>query len=286
MRLRYVCLMGARNQSRSARGYPAAFVDEVLADALSLAKREPAVYGIVGLQGTGKSTLSAQVAALAASREMSVVVLSIDDFYLGRRERLRLGRMVHPLLTTRGPPGTHDVALACATIDALVHFNDAKPVLLPRFDKITDRRLPPSRWRRVTRAPDLIILEGWFLQVPPEPDVGLQTPLNALERIEDPRGIWRRYVNAALANDYARLWQRIDRLLYLQGPGFDVVPRWRWQQEVTLQSMRPTRRAMNRDQVERFVLFFERVSRQALRTLPAIAQRTVGIDVNRLPIAY
>ncbi|MEO5595960.1 MAG: kinase [Lysobacteraceae bacterium] len=264
--------------------YSTAFVDEVLADALSTTARTPAVYGIVGLQGSGKSTLAAQMAALAVSRGKSVVVLSIDDFYLGRRERLRLGREVHPLLVTRGPPGTHDVALACATIDALVHFNKSDPVRLPRFDKIADRRLSPSRWRRATRAPDLIVLEGWFLRVPAESEADLLTPLNALERIEDPRGIWRRFVNNALANDYAPLWQHIDRLLFLQGPGFDVVPRWRWQQEMTLQSTQLARRAMDHAQVERFVLFFERVSRQALRTLPAIADRTIRIDAKRKPL--
>jgi hypothetical protein len=99
----------------------------------------------------------------------------------------------------------------------------------------------------------------------------LREPLNELERDADPQGIWRAYCNHALA-DYAPLWERIDRLLFLQGPGFEVVPDWRWQQEVTLQAAHPRRSAMLRGTVERFVLFFERVSRQALRTLPPIAQ--------------
>jgi D-glycerate 3-kinase len=38
---------------------------------------------------------------------------------------------------------------------------------------------------------------------------------------------------------------------------------------------------MTRRQVERFVLFFERVSRQALRTLPGIADATVRVDARR-----
>ena len=238
------------------------------------------MYGIAGLQGTGKSTLAAQMAALAETRELSVVVLSIDDFYLARRERLHLGHAVHPLLATRGPPGTHDVALACATIDAL---KAGKPTALPRFDKIADRRLPPSRWTRVTKAPDLLVFEGWFLKVPPQRNEELREPLNALEHDADPQGTWRAYCNHALAG-YAPLWERIDRLLFLQGPGFDVVPDWRWQQEVTLQAGHPRRSAMLRDTVERFVLFFERVSRQALRTLPAIADRTILIDAKRRPL--
>ena len=38
---------------------------------------------------------------------------------------------------------------------------------------------------------------------------------------------------------------------------------------------------MTRAQVERFVLFFERVSRQALRCLPAIADEILRIDARR-----
>ena len=132
------------------------------------------------------------------------------------------------------------------------------------------------------RAPDLIVLEGWFLKVPPEPTGALRDSINRLERDDDPRGTWRRYCNNALAR-YAPLWQRIDRLLFLQGPGFDVVPDWRWQQEVTLQAAQSVRLAMQREAVDRFVLYFERVSRQALRTLPHIAERVILIDAHRQP---
>lgn len=280
MALRTHPLSAHREPVEPRQGYPPDFVAAALDDALSIAATRPAVYGIAGLQGSGKSTLAAQMVALAKTRGLSVVALSIDDFYLGRRERMRLGRTVHPLLATRGPPGTHEVTLACATIDALQERREVG-VALPRFDKIADRRWPPSRWPRVHHRPDLIVFEGWFLKVPAQMHSELVAPLNALERDEDPDGIWRGYVNQALANEYTALWQRIDRLLFLRGPGFEIVPQWRWQQEVALQAAQPGRRAMDRAAVERFVLFFERVSRQALRTLPAIAGRTIHLDAMR-----
>ena len=258
-------------------GFAPAFVAEMLDDALTHRSR---VYGITGLQGCGKSTLAAQIAELGRERGLSVVALSIDDFYLGRRERLRLGRDAHPLLATRGPPGTHDVALTCEVLDSLL---DGRPTALPHFDKIADRRLPPSRWTKIERRPDLIVFEGWFLKVPPQDADALREPLNTLEREADPDGTWRIYCNRALAG-YAPLWRRIDRLLLLQGPGFEVVPEWRWQQEAALQAAHPRRSAMRRAAVDRFVLFFERISRQALRTLPTIADRTIRIDSDRRPI--
>lgn len=258
----------------------AEFIAARLAEGLALPARVP-VYGLTGLQGTGKSTLAADMAAMARRRGLPVVVLSIDDFYLGRRERQRLGRQVHPLLATRGPPGSHELALMLETLDGL---RAGQRVPLPRFDKIADRRLPPSRWPRSPAGARLVVFEGWFHKVPPEPEAALAEPINRLEREEDRGGEWRRYCNQALA-DYAPAWERIDVLTWLRGPGFEVVPDWRWQQERTLQAANPGRQAMSRAQVERFVLFFERVSRRALQTLPAIADQTIALDAARRPLS-
>ena len=256
-------------------GYPDAFVAAVLERALAL-PGPCRVFGITGLQGTGKSTLSAQVAALAEARGLRAVVLSIDDLYLDQPERQRLGREVHPLLATRGAPGSHDLALGRATFDAL----RAGRARLPAFDKISDRRLPQSEWARIDGVPDLVLFEGWFHKVPPQGEADLGAPINALERDEDADGRWRCWCNAALA-DYAPLWAELGALLFLQGPGFEQVPEWRWQQEVTLAAANPGRRTMRRDEIERFVMFFERVSRQALVTLPRIADWTVRVDARR-----
>ena len=259
-------------------GWSPAFVEARLAEAMAHGSR---IHAIAGLQGTGKSTLAAQLVAAAHARGIRALALSIDDFYLGRRDRQRLGRTVHPLCATRGPPGTHDVPLACEVLDAL---GSGTPVRLPRFDKIADRRLPPSRWP-VARRIDLVVFEGWFLKVPPQSAAALHAPVNTLERDEDPHGTWRRWANDALARDYAALWQRLPWMLCLRGPGFEVVPDWRWQQELTLQAAHPGRRAMDHAHVMRFVQFFERISRHAVATWPAIADKVVALDARRRPIS-
>jgi D-glycerate 3-kinase len=261
----------------------AAFDAELVASALTAALAigtRPAVFAIAGLQGSGKSTLAAQLAAMAEAQQRAVAVLSLDDFYLTQAQRRALAQQVHPLLATRGPPGTHDIGLACRTLDAL---RDARPASLPRFDKLGDDRLPEPQWPRVGGAVDLVILEGWCLKTPAETAEALKHPINALERDEDPDGHWRHWCNQALERDYPPLWRRLDTLWFLQGPGFEVVPDWRWQQEQSLQRADPSKAAMTRPQVDRFVQLFERVSRQALRTLPAIAQRTLHLDAQRRP---
>ncbi len=254
--------------------WPAAFIAGLLDD---VSGDGPRVLGISGLQGTGKSTLAGELVAAASARGRRAAVLSLDDLYLDPDARGALAREVHPLLATRGPPGTHELTLGLAVLDA-VRAGDA--VRLPRFDKLADRRWPASRWPRV-QGLDLLVLEGWCTGTPAERPEALAAPLNALERDEDPDGTWRRWCNAALARDYPALWARIDRLLFLQPPGFEVVPAWRWQQETALQASEPGRRGMDHAQIGRFVQHFERVSRQALRTLPGLADEIVTLDAQR-----
>lgn len=263
----------------SAPGFDPCFVAERLDEALALSGRVP-VYGLGGLPGTGKSTLAAQMVELATTRGLDVLAMSIDDFYFGRRHRQALARRVHPLLATRGPPGSHDLPLALATLDAL---RRGEPVGLPRFDKLADTRLPPSRWRQSAGTPRLVVFEGWFLKTPPEAAEELASPVNALEREEDGDGRWRRHCNDALAG-YATLWQRLDWLTWLQPPGFEVIPGWRWQQEHQMQANRPGVAGMDRAGVDRFLQLFERVGRQAMRHVPARADRVIALDANRRPL--
>lgn len=259
------------------KGFPETLAEQALDDALASAATVP-VLAISGVQGSGKSTLAAQVVARARSRGLNAAALSIDDVYLTRAQRQRLARQVHPLLITRGPPGTHDLPLAHAVLDAVAA---RQPLALPRFDKLADERLPEAQWSALDAPLDLLVFEGWFLGTPAQADAELDSPLNALEQEADPDGRWRRWCNQALADHYPALWQRCDRLWFLQPPDFSVVPRWRWQQEQNLQAAQPGRHGMTRPQLERFVQYYERVSRQALRALPALADHVVQLDGQR-----
>ncbi len=259
------------------KGFPEALAEQALDDALTSGATVP-VLAISGVQGSGKSTLAAQVVARARARGLNAAALSIDDVYLTRAQRQRLARQVHPLLITRGPPGTHDLPLAHAVLDAVAA---RRPLALPRFDKLADERLPEAQWVALEAPLDLLVFEGWFLGTPAQDDAELDSPLNALERDADADGRWRRWCNQALARDYPALWRRCDRLWFLQPPDFSVVPRWRWQQEQNLQAAQPGRHGMSRPQLERFVQYYERVSRQALRALPERADHVVALDGQR-----
>ena len=259
--------------------YPGAIVNAVL-DTLTHAAPRPWLIGLSGLQGSGKSTLAGQLVELAARRGIGALALSIDDFYFGRAARQRLARDVHPLLATRGVPGTHDVDLLLGTLDALRTATPRRPARVPRFDKGLDTRVAPSRWRSVARTPDFVILEGWCIGVPPQDAAALRKPVNELERDEDRDARWRNWVNAQLARHYVPLWQRLDRLVMLQAPSCAIVARWRDEQERALRR-RNAPRALSPAALRRFLMHYERLSRQALKTLPARADLRIVLDEGR-----
>ncbi len=271
-----------RSDASTRSGYADAIVAATLDALLARLKsrRPPWLAGLSGLQGSGKSTFARQLAAAANARDIGCVVLSLDDFYLGRRARRQLARRVHPLFATRGVPGTHDLALLARTLDALRRASAQSPALLPRFDKGRDTRVAPSRWRRVHVPPRLILLEGWCAGVPAQDEAALRRPLNALERDEDGERRWRGRVNDELAHGYARLWRRFDALVLLQAPGFDVVTRWRDEQERALRR-RGAPQAMGHAALARFLMHYERLSRVALRELPSRADLRLRLDRER-----
>lgn len=238
----------------------------------------PLVLGLCGSQGSGKSTLAEALKAALEAEGRRVAILSLDDLYLGRAARERLACDVHPLFATRGVPGTHDVAQGIALIDAV---RAGEPVVLPRFDKARDEPAPAGE-----PAPahlDLLIFEGWCVGARPQDDTALAAPVNALERDEDPQAIWRSAANAALAGPYAQLFARIDRLVLLAAPGFEVVRGWRGEQEDALRARSPDAASgvMDEARLDRFVQHYERLTRHILAEMPDRADRVLRLAPDR-----
>jgi len=251
-----------------------------IAPALESAKR-PLVLGIAGSQGSGKTTVARRLAARLAEQGWSTALLSIDDLYYDRAKREQLAKRIHPLFITRGVPGTHDVSLG---IKVLRGLRGKQRVMLPRFDKGTDSRKPRGEWEKAPRSADLVIFEGWCVGATPEPKSMLREPINDLERTEDADGVWRRRVNAALAEDYRRLFKLIDRFAFLRAPSFEIVKAWRTQQERELAATAPPDRLthlMTDEQISRFIQHYERITRHMLRETPGRADLTLQLNEDR-----
>lgn len=266
-----------------------------LADWIARDHRDNAtrLIGLNGAQGSGKSTLAKRLTdGLAVVHGLRVAVLGLDDLYLTHAERQALAADVHPLLATRGVPGTHDVAMGLELLARLPQLGPGEPLAVPRFLKSLDDRAPRKDWRTLTGPFDLLLFEGWCVATPPQTEGALREPINSLEAEADADGCWRHWVNAQLASPYQSLFAPLQRLIYLQAPSFHCVLDWRLQQERAENAREAadrTHRLMDVNVLRRFIAHYERLTRHALEVLPrqadALLVLTAARDVHALRIA-
>lgn len=236
--------------------------------------------GINGCQGSGKSTLTDFIAEyLIAQYQLNVVVISLDDFYLSSTERNQLAHEIHPLLATRGVPGTHDItALNCVLTQLSEHRTGFS---IPRFNKAIDEPFPQNQWTAVEKPVDIILLEGWCWGVTSQTEEQLQTPINNLELQHDVDGKWRSYVNQQLKAAYEPLYKKMDFWLALQAPSFDCVYQWRLEQEQKLQAKNiglSHSKVMSPAEVFNFTQYFQRLTIQGINTLSSSADAVFHLD--------
>lgn len=247
----------------------------------------PLMVSLVGCQGSGKTTLTELMTLLWQNEGLKVTRFSLDDYYLTRQERVILGDDVHHLLATRGVPGTHDVAALGASLSAL---KQGLPTEIYQFDKSSDDRASQDCFTQVKEVQDIVLVEGWCWGARAQSEDSLSTPVNSLEASEDKSLSWRRYVNDSLRTHYEPLYELMDVWLMLKAPSFDCVYQWRLQQEQALidrlkskgQSLNKT---MNASEIERFILFFQRVTEYLLASMPAKADYVWELGSDRQVIS-
>lgn len=249
---------------------------------LAKQRQGPLIVGINGAQGSGKSTLCRLLETiLMEGFSLKAASVSIDDFYYTRAERKKLAEQVHPLLATRGVPGTHDVGLGLALLDKLAAQEADRQVAIPVFDKAIDDRTPIDEWPCTSLPLDLILFEGWCVGARPQAESALTSAVNLLEANEDQDGIWRRYVNARLRDDYAELFGRLDLLIMLKIPAMECVFEWRSLQERKLAAQREDAKAthiMTPAELDRFIMHYERLTRHMLKEMPEAADIVLRLD--------
>ena len=251
----------------------------------------PFVVGINGAQGAGKATLyNLLEVILTEGFGLKVTGFSIDDLYLTRAERDSLAQSVHPLLKTRGVPGTHDVDLGIKLLNQLKQAGPSELTRIPIFDKSTDERVPEQMWHEWHGSADVIIFDGWCVGSIAESEESLTAPINELEKLEDPEGVWRHYVNQQLATTYQDLFSCLDMLVMLKVPNMQAVYDWRAVQEEKLKdrasllyserSSADPLRIMDGTEITRFIAHYERLTRWMLEEIPTRADITLALNAN------
>ena len=236
------------------------------------------IIGLSGGQGSGKSTITGILKfILKKEYGLDLCVFSIDDFYKTKTERKKMSEKIHPLFLTRGVPGTHDVELINKTFQNLKK-KVFKPVLIPKFDKSADDRYKKSQWTKVRKPPHVIIFEGWCVGARHQKVNNLKKSLNSLENKFDPDLKWRKRVNNHLRGHYKKLFNRIDKLVYLKAPSFYHIFQWRLLQEQKLKLTSKNKEIMSKSQVRKFIMYYERITKQMMKDFSKISDLTVFLD--------
>ncbi|MFK7975452.1 MAG: hypothetical protein AB8C02_04915 [Halioglobus sp.] len=252
---------------------------------------KPILVAVNGSQGSGKSTLCDYLCqSLKVNHQRSAIAMSLDDFYLTREERNTLATDVHPLLQTRGVPGTHDHQLLDNTLAALMQTTSKASVAIPRFDKSTDDRQPQELWQRLSSPVDVILLEGWCMGATAQAEAELHNPINTLESENDADCVWRTHSNSVLRDKFHPLYAMVDLWIMLAAPSFETVLGWRREQEHKLAEKTPGKNEPNQIMDDATVAFFinhfERITRHCLENLPMKVHHFHQLDSNRAIIAY
>jgi D-glycerate 3-kinase len=238
----------------------------------------PALVGLGGPPGTGKSTLARLLCALLARQGKPAGLLALDDYYLPMAAREDLAARRHPLLTNRGVPGTHDLDLLVHDVNRLLS-GDLSDLHLPRFDKALDDRAPaPGCWQGP--APEILFLEGWCIGCPAGDALQRAPAVNALEWEQDPDGHWWNWVCRQVARYERALNCLLDQRWLMLPPDWSGVIEWRWQQE---QDLGARRRLQNRDEVRAFLATFERLGRYLLATGDQWSEVVIRLDPDHRP---
>ena len=238
------------------------------------------IIGLSGGQGAGKSTITSILKLIFKKKYgLDLCVFSIDDFYKTKSERIRMSKKIHPLFVTRGVPGTHDIKLLNKVIQKLKKkkFNS---VLIPKFDKSKDDRFKKTKWQKIKKTPHIIILEGWCVGAIQQKKSELLRPINTIEKKLDKRLIWRNKVNNLLKNEYKKLFNKIDKLVYLKAPDFNHIFKWRLLQEQKLKLTSKSKKTMSKTQIKEFIMFYERITKHMMKNFSKISDLTVFLDKN------
>ena len=244
-------------------------------------KKRPYFVGLAGGQGTGKTTISSLIRIILTKYfRLNVFRISIDDFYKTRKERINLSKRVHPMLLTRGVPGTHDINMM------LNFFRKSKSkkfkrLKLPTFNKAIDDRYNKKKWYDLKKRPDVIIFEGWCVGAKSEKNTTLNKAINSLERAKDQKKIWRKHVNHQLKSKYKNLYSQLNCLIYLKAKNFSLLQKWRLKQERKLWVKSKVKsKIMSRGDVLNFMQTYQRITQNMFRNMPKYASVIFNLNSN------
>ena len=124
-------------------------------------------------------------------------------------------------------------------------------------------------------------MEGWCVGAKPQSNSLIKKPINTLEKHEDRDLIWRKYINKKLKKEYKQLFSMIDYFIFMKIPNFRMVLKWRLLQENKLKKKSHSKKKiMTFNEIERFVMFYQRITLQMVKDLSKSASVVMLLKKN------
>ena len=245
--------------------------------------KKPYFIGLAGGQGTGKTTISSILKIILTKYfKLKVFKISLDDFYKTRKDRISLSKKVHPMLLTRGVPGTHDINIMLSFFKK-IKSKKFKNLKIPSFDKAIDDRFNKKYWHNIKERPDVIIFEGWCVGAKPEKNSSLKKSINSMEKANDTKFVWRKFINQQLKSKYKKLYSELNCLIYLKAKNFKLLQKWRLKQEQKLWSKtkkKSKNKLMSKRDVINFMQTYQRITENMFRIMPKHASIVMHLNSN------
>lgn len=207
------------------------------------------IQGILGGQGTGKTTLGNVLKFILGYLGFTVATLSLDDLYLTYAERQALQQR-DPRLIWRGPPKTHDVKLGLEVIERCLQQDNPSKILMPRFDKSAFKGAGDRTKPEAITKPDILLFEGWFVGVRPISEDCFNKPPAPIITSEDLQ--FAKDSNRRL-RAYLPLW-KLDSLIVLYLKDYRLSKQWR--KEAEQKAIATGKSGMSDEEIDRFVEYF------------------------------
>jgi len=174
-------------------------------------------------------------------------------------------------------------SLECVKLIKKSKAKKFKNMKLPNFNKAIDDRFPKNKWNKINKRPDVIIFEGWCVGARAETNKSLKKSINSMEKTNDQKLVWRKYVNQQLKTKYKKLYSQLNCMIYLKAKNFSLLQKWRLKQEHKLwlkTKKKGSHKIMSKGDVINFMQTYQRITQNMFKNMPKYASIILNLNSN------